>query len=114
MVFLTVAGCSSHPEVIVTSESSEDLLNVALAGRGFSNHFEGIKPHSTLKTTVSPRGESGLSLGFDAAGTRSEYDVDIYIEDSGRYRVRITVASNLNVTARYDRSNCFSTHGAKR
>lgn len=106
---LLLTGCSESPVITISNLSSGSLSNVVVSGNGFTNQIPRVAPGTHQRVRVQLRGESALHVGFDVAGKRNEYDLDIYIEGNDRYRVKVTVANDLGVSARYDRSNWPST-----
>ncbi len=99
---IAMAGCSPAPVITITNQAPVALTNVVVSGSGFSHRVENIAVGAEGVVTVSPRGESGLRVTFDAGNKHIDVGDLAYIEDSGGYRVAVTVASDLGVSAQSD------------
>ncbi len=95
----TLAGCSPAPVVTIANQAPVGLANVVVSGTGFSRSVGNIAPGAQAVVAVSPRGESGLRIAFDAAGRHIESGDLAYLENNGGYRVAVTVAPDLRVAA---------------
>lgn len=96
---IAMAGCSPSPVITVKNRAPVTLISVVVSGSGFSHRLENIATGAEGVVTVNPRGESDLRLSFDAGNRHIDVGDLAYIEGSGGYRVAVTVASDLGVSA---------------
>jgi hypothetical protein len=92
-----LTGCSRQPEVTVINESAAPLENLVISGTGFSKPLGALAPGKTVTVGVSPTGETGLRLEFDAKGTHHAPPADGYFEANSGYRVKATVKPDFSV-----------------
>jgi hypothetical protein len=92
---------SMPPEIKVVNRSRENLENVKLEGSGFSQNLGTLHAGESRWVTVHPSGESGVYVSF-AAGER-EYisDYSSYFENSGGYRVIVTISKDFEIRTSY-------------
>ena len=84
----------------MVNQSDVTLENVVLSGSGFSAQLGSVRPNAELRVMVSPKGESGLQVHFDARSKRVSFGPDGYFEAGAGYVVTVTVSPSLGVTVR--------------
>jgi hypothetical protein len=89
------------PEIKVINRSGKDLENIYLEGIGFSEQVGTIRAGESRWITVHPTGESGVYVSYFADGKTHKSDYESYFENSGGYRVIVTIDENLEVDTRY-------------
>jgi hypothetical protein len=93
-----LVGCSGHPAVTVTNRSSTTLENLVVSGSGFSEDIGSLPSGAQRSFSPHPRGESGLRVAFDALGGHHTTAIEGYFEDSGGYRVSVSIDGHFKVT----------------
>ena len=96
------AGCSRAPVLTISNRSPQTVINVVVSGTGFTQSVGNIAPGAEQRVSLSPRGESGVRIAFDASGKRVDSGEQGYFESSGGYRVKAIIETNLNVTITSD------------
>lgn len=94
-----LGGCSPAPVITITNRAPVTLTNVVVSGTGFSQRVDNIAAGAQRLVTVKPRGESGLRIRFDAGNTHVDVADLAYLEGHGGYRVAVTIAPDLQVSA---------------
>lgn len=98
LAFLAV-GCSRGPRFTVVNRSAVVLDDVRLEYSGGSAPIGRLSPGETRSVRITPRGESGLQIGFrDPGGVVHEQKVDVYFETGYRGTLEIAIDQDLNVT----------------
>lgn len=92
------AGCSRAPQLTVINRSTVELTNVVATGTGFTQAIGSIPAGGQRSASISPRGESGLQLDFDANGKHFTSAPQGYFENNSSYKVTATVAPDFSVT----------------
>lgn len=90
------AACPRDMQLTVINKSPATLTNVVASGSGFSHSLNPLAPGAQQQITITPRGESGLKLAFDADGKHFAPQEQGYFEKS--YKVSATVAPDFSVT----------------
>jgi hypothetical protein len=93
-----LAGCTRGAQITVVNRSTADLTNVVAAGTGFSQAVGSIPAGDLRSVSVSPDGESGLKLNFDANGKHFSSTPQGYFEGGSSYKVTAIVSPNFTVT----------------
>lgn len=94
----TCTGCSRETALTLTNRSSGVITNIIVSGSGFSTHIDSLPTGSERRLLVYPRGESGVSVVFDAGGRHIDAGEQGYFEAGGDYRVAVIVEPDLKVT----------------
>ena len=97
LLLLATVSCSRHPQVTVVNESADPLTNLVVSGSGFSEPIGSLAPGAQTIVEVRPSSDTGLSLTFEAKGTKYAPPADGYFEASGLYRVKATVKPDFAV-----------------
>ncbi|MBN2451668.1 MAG: hypothetical protein JXR77_14865 [Lentisphaeria bacterium] len=97
-----LAGCSRQPRVTVVNQSATELTNLVVSGSGFSLDLGTLPAGKKVRFGVTPSGESGLKVDFDAGGQHHSYGPDGYFENSHLYRVNVTVSTEYGVKVDVD------------
>lgn len=92
-----VAGCSDAPVVSIANGSQTEVSNAVVSGSMFTNAVGTLRPSEERSIVVHPRGESSVRLTFEAGGRKYDSGDMDYFENSGMYRVSLTITSNLQV-----------------
>jgi hypothetical protein len=92
-----LTGCSRQPQLTVVNQSSAPLTNLVVSGSGFSVRLGTLAPGGQTRVGVSPSGDSGLRLEFDAGGEHYAVAPDCYFENSPLYRVTAIVGPDFTV-----------------
>jgi YD repeat-containing protein len=97
---LATSFCNFAPlaKVRVTNESGEELTDVGIQGRGFSERLDILGPGQTVEFRVSPRGESGVAISFTARGRRFSTAENGYVENAPGYLVLVKIRGDLTVS----------------
>ncbi len=93
-----LCGCNPAPRITVKNDSPHTLSNLVVSGAGFSERLPTLEPNGQHHWTVTPSGESGLGLRFDAAQRTVDSGKQGYFEPKGRYRVEAVIHNDLNVS----------------
>lgn len=93
-----LAGCSRAPKLTVINRSAAELANVIATGTGFTQAIGSIPAGALRSVSVSPSGESGLQLSFDANGKHYSSAPQGYFENSAGYKITATVSPGFAVT----------------
>lgn len=95
----SVAGCAQGPQVKLSNASAEPLNNVALRFNGGEAVLGVVGPGNTRTVTLSPRGESHLTLVFlDSRDKSHEQLIDIYFEPGYQGTLNVRVGPDLKAT----------------
>ncbi len=92
-----LAGCTRGAQITIVNRSTAELTNVVAAGTAFSQAVGSIPAGEQRSVSVSPRGESGLQLNFDANGKHFSSTSQGYFESGSSYKVTATVAPDFTV-----------------
>jgi hypothetical protein len=98
VIALSTAGCSQGPHIDVTNRSDVELRDVVLSGSGFSERIVTLPAGGHHSLSPAVRGESSLSVAFDAAGAHHEAPQDTYFEGGEPYLVTVTIDQQLKVS----------------
>ncbi len=96
-VMVLLSGCTRGAQITVVNRSTAELTNVIAAGTGFSQAVGSIPAGEQRSVSVSPRGESGLQINFDANGKHFLSIPQGYFEGGSSYKVTATVAPDFTV-----------------
>jgi hypothetical protein len=88
-----LSACSRTTRLTVNNNSKSTLSNVVASGSGFTHQIGSLAPGGSQQVTVTPRGESGLKLTFDANGKHFSAPEQGYFENG--YNVSATVAPDF-------------------
>lgn len=97
LYLVALAACSPQPQLTVVNLSSTPLTNVMVSGSGFSKSLGTLASGEQTRVGVSPSGDSGLRLEFDAGGRHHSSTPDYYFESSRLYRVTSTIGQDFTV-----------------
>jgi hypothetical protein len=98
LILLFTISCSRHPRVTVVNASADPLANLVISGSGFSEPLGTLAPGEKKTVEVTPSGDTGLALEFEAKGATHAPPADGYFEASGLYRVKATARPDFSVT----------------
>lgn len=95
---MPISGCTHNANLNVINRSSTEITNVVATGSGFTQSIGSIKAGEQRSISVSPSGESGLQLEFDAKGKRFKSVPQGYFESGSNAKVTATVSPEFVVT----------------
>jgi hypothetical protein len=88
------------PRLKIVNRSGVELQQLRLEGSGFNEEVGTLPAGGSRWTEVYPTGESGVYVSFIANGQPHKSDYEGYFENSGGYRLIITVDKDFQVTVR--------------
>lgn len=95
---LLLTGCRQAPQLTVINRSSVELTHVVISGQGFSTAIGVLPAAAQRQLTVTPKGESGIQLSFEANGKPIVSQESGYFENNAAYHVTAIVAPDFSVT----------------
>ena len=113
MMFVLAAtvliGCSraGSLKIVIKNDSAVDVTHLMLTGKGFTQTVDRLGPAETKTLTMVPPSASSLSVVGVAADTHMTADDIGYFENSGSYRISITISSNLLIDGKVDLDAMF-------
>ncbi len=96
LVCSLLAACSRDTQLTVFNESSSTLTNVVASGSVFSQSLSPLAPGAQQQVAITPGGESGLKLAFDADGQHFAPPEQGYFENG--YSVSAIIAPDYTAT----------------
>jgi hypothetical protein len=96
-VAVLLSGCVSGVPVSIANQSSSDLTNVVVSGKGFSESVGTIRAGGSAIVRVRPKGESGVKVAFEVNGQRYFATDPDFIENDNVNTVEATVDADFSI-----------------
>ena len=98
IALILATGSPRDPFVTIHNRSEQRLENVRVWGTGFSETIPRIHSGERVVLRVSPRGESGLGLAFEAGSAQRTFPERGRFDAVSGYAVVVDVAPDLSVS----------------
>jgi hypothetical protein len=92
-----LSGCVSGVPVSIENQSSSDLSQVVVSGKGFSESVGTIHAGKTETIRIRPRSETAVKVAFEVNGQRYSGTLDGHIENDNVYTVKATVDPSFSI-----------------
>ena len=93
-----LSGCISGVPVSIENQSSSDLTQVVVSGKGFSESIGTIRAGGSELIHVHPRSETGVKVAFVADGQRYAGILDGTIENDDVNTIKATVSADFSIS----------------
>lgn len=91
---MTLSSCLTGVTLVVKNESGSTISHVQVAGNGFSRTIESLASGQQKRLVVWPKGDSGLTIVYAAAGSSYTCDPDLYLTHNLKAEFHISIGRN--------------------
>jgi hypothetical protein len=93
-----LSGCISGVPVSIENQSSSDLTEVVVSGKGISESVGTVRAGGSEVVHIHPRGETQVKVAFVVDGQRYSGTLDGTIENDNVNTVKATVDAGFSVS----------------
>jgi hypothetical protein len=93
-----LSGCISGVPVSIENQSSSDLTEVVVSGKGFSESAGTIRAGGSELVHIHPKVETGIKVAFAVDGQRYSGTLAGTIENDNVYTIKATVSADLSIS----------------
>jgi hypothetical protein len=93
-----LSGCISGVPVSIENQSSSDLAEVVVSGKGFSESVGTVRAGGMEFVRIHPRVETAVKVAFVVDGQRYSGTLDGTIENDNVNAIKATVSADFSVS----------------
>ena len=93
-----LSGCISGVPVSIENQSSSELTEVVVSGKGFSESVGTVRAGGSELIHIHPRAETTVKVAFAVRGQRYSGTLERTIENDNVNTVKATVSADLSVS----------------
>ncbi len=93
-----LSGCISGVPVSIENQSSSDLTEVVVSGKGFSESVGRIRAGGSELVRIHPRVETAVKVAFAVDGQRYSGTLDGTIENDNVNTIKATVSADFSIS----------------
>jgi hypothetical protein len=93
-----LTGCISGVPVSIENQSSSDLTEVVVSGKGFSESVGKVRAGGSELIHIHPKGETQVKVAFTVDGQRYSGTLEGTIENDNVNSVKATVGADFSVS----------------
>jgi hypothetical protein len=93
-----LSGCISGVPVSIENQSSSDLTQVVVSGKGFSESVGTVRAGASELVRIHPRVETAVKVAFAVDGQRYSGILQGTIENDNVNTIKATVSADLSIS----------------